>query len=65
MPVQVKEIEPGLCCYCGGLCITGIFTRENENDVLCKGRHEESQWHEWARVALAKPPTTEVKGGLG
>lgn len=74
MPVRVKDwgpeddedkVQPGLCCYCGGLTITGIFTRQNQDEVLCQGRHEESQWHEWARVALSEPPPVPVvQGGL-
>lgn len=76
MPVRVKDwgpkeddiepVEPGLCCYCGGLTVTGIFVREDENDVLCKGRHDESQWSEWAKVAVSEPPPpmSVVQGGL-
>ena len=65
MPTQVKDVEPGLCCVCGGLCVTGIFIRKQQDDVLCQGRHEESQWHEWARVALSEPPPVPVvQGGL-
>lgn len=69
MPIRVKDwgpdedkVQPGLCCYCGGLTVTGIFVRQHEDEVLCGGRHDESQWHEWGRVALPPPPI--VQGGL-
>lgn len=44
MPVQVQEVEPGACCFCGGLTILGIFVRFDENLVMCRGRHEDLSW---------------------
>lgn len=57
-PVQVinpetKVPDPGVCCTCGGLTITGIYMRKNENDLLCKGRHGEDQIGSWSQVGVA------------
>lgn len=41
-PVQVsKDVEPGACCYCGGMTITGIYVREDESELECHGRHDD------------------------
>ncbi len=52
MPVQSTEAEPGVCCFCGGMTITGIFTRIHQDEVLCKGRHEPDQLGDWSRVGV-------------
>ena len=52
-PVQVVDAEPGACCVCGGMTITGIFFRRDERELLCLGRHEPEQLGEWSRIGLA------------
>lgn len=41
-PVRVVDYPPGLCCYCGGITILGIFTRAKPTDVPCQGEHDDS-----------------------
>ena len=55
MPTQVKETEPGACCVCGGLTITGIFFRRSQDELPCQGRHEPEQLGSWSRVSLPTP----------
>lgn len=55
MPNQVRDAEPGPCCFCGGMTITGIFVRRDENDVLCRGRHDDPS--SWSRVSMAESAT--------
>jgi hypothetical protein len=43
-PVQVKEPDPGACCICGGMTITGIYFRHDERELLCQGEHEDLRW---------------------
>ena len=56
MPVQALgedgKPEPGACCFCGGMTITGIYTRHDQEDLLCKGRHAPEQLGEWSRVGV-------------
>lgn len=42
------ELEPGACCFCGGMTITGIFLRRDQADTLCQGRHDDPA--SWSRV---------------
>lgn len=53
MPVQVKDVEPGACCVCAGMTITGIFFRRDESALQCRGRHAPEQLGEWSRVGTA------------
>lgn len=55
-PIQVIDPEPGACCYCGGMTITGIYTRQDETRLLCRGRHEPDETAEWSMVAAAHRP---------
>jgi len=64
MPVQVKEIDPGACCYCGGLTITAIFTRHDQDELLCKGRHAPEEVGTWSRVTLSAAPSGETAAGI-
>ena len=52
MPVQIKDPEPGPCCFCGGMTITGIFTRKNQDELPCRGRHDVEQWRSWSKVGV-------------
>lgn len=56
MPIQAVgedgQPEPGACCFCGGMTITGIYVRRDETTLLCKGRHEPEQLGEWSRVSV-------------
>ncbi len=52
-PTQVREAEPSACCVCGGMTITGIFFRHDQEGLLCKSRHEPGQLGVWSRVGAA------------
>lgn len=54
MPTQVVDSEPGPCCVCGGMTITGIYFRRNETELRCLGRHEPEQLGQWSRVTLGQ-----------
>lgn len=54
MPVQVIGREPAPCCVCGGLCVTSIFFRRHQDDLRCRGRHDD--WASWANVNPAPSP---------
>ena len=60
MPVQVKDAEPGVCCFCGGLTITGILVPHDQDELLCKGRHDPAEASTWARVDLTPKAPTEA-----
>lgn len=49
-PSQVKDADPGACCVCGGMTITGIFFRRDQDELLCAGRHEDLG--SWSRVSV-------------
>ena len=35
-PVQIKDIEPGVCCFCGNKTKLGIFVRADPKTLNCK-----------------------------
>lgn len=41
-PTRVVDYPPGLCCYCGGITILGIFVRKDPTVVQCQGEHDDS-----------------------
>lgn len=43
-PVQVKDTEIGVCCFCGLLTVTGIFVRRDPEAVMCHGEHVDQNW---------------------
>lgn len=43
-PAQVTDAEPGACCTCGGMTITGIYHRALALRLRCKGRHDDLSW---------------------
>ncbi len=55
-PVQVRAPEPGPCCVCGGLTITGIFFRSRPESLLCHGDHDNPG--DWSRVTTR--PRTDI-----
>ena len=54
LPVQALgedgQPEPGACCFCGGMTITGIYVRHDQDALLCRGRHDGEQLAEWSKV---------------
>lgn len=40
-PIQLKEREIELCCFCGGKTDAAIYVREDPKDLRCQGKHEE------------------------
>lgn len=57
MPVQANDPKdptpPGACCFCGGMTITAIFVRHDQDTLMCQGRHGDDQIGLWSRVAAA------------
>lgn len=50
LPAQVKDDPPGACCRCGGMTVTGIYFREDQEQLLCRGRHDSPA--EWSQVVV-------------
>lgn len=51
MPVQIRDPDPGACCFCGGfVALTGIYVRKDERELRCQGRHEDLS--SWSRVQV-------------
>lgn len=48
LPTQVVGDEPGVCCACAGATVTGIYVRRDQNELRCKGRHDDVS--AWTRV---------------
>jgi len=38
-PVRLKDISKEICCFCGEFHFSGIFVREDPEELLCKGIH--------------------------
>jgi hypothetical protein len=53
-PVQVKIVEPGACCSCGGMTITGIYARGPQEEFLCLGQHD--QVEKWSALVKTDVP---------
>jgi hypothetical protein len=39
LPHQLVDPEPGMCCGCGGLTLTGIYVRTDPAHLPCAGQH--------------------------
>lgn len=59
MPVtMINDIEPGACCGCTGMTITGIFIYYRPDALRCGGLHEDLSWSQVAQVAKVQDGDT-------
>jgi hypothetical protein len=49
---QVKESDD-VCCSCGCPTFTGIYIRQEESELLCKGDHDHPE--RWSWLAIGSP----------
>lgn len=43
-PVQIVDPEPGICCFCAGVTVTGIYVRADPDAMMCQGQHTDLSW---------------------